>query len=1138
VSVPAIGTQLGSYRLEALLGRGGMGVVYRAQDERLGRKVALKLLASEVSADPRFRRRFLAESRLAASIDHAGIIPIYEAGEADGHLYIAMRYVEGTDLASLLKGEGPLDVERALDLVGQLADALDAAHARGLVHRDVKPANALIAREGEREHVYLADFGVTRHLASETGPTASGGLVGTLDYVAPECIEGRPADALSDLYALGCLLYQCLTGEVPFPRDSDAATIYAHLEDPPRRPSDRRPDLPAAVDESVLRALAKEPEERWPSGAALIAAARAGPPPRAVRAQGRSRRRIAVVGAAAALLVAFLVLLLGRTGGHGSLAVADADAVAVIDPRHATLKGTIPVGASPAQVVAGAGALWATNTDAGTVSRIDPRTRTVSQTVRVGNGPGAVAVGAGGVWVVNTLDGTLSWISPQIAQPVTTIPIGNGPSGVCVAGGAVWVAGEYDRAIVRFDPVSRRTTTTRIDDQPTHLACGGGSVWAGSESAGTVTQLTAGRRGRVLHRTVVGGGAGGLAWGHGALWVANRTAGTVSRIDGRTGEQTAVIPIGERTRPGNVAVAEDGVWISNEQAGTLARIDPARNRLADTPLKVGQRPQGLAVLDGLLWVGVRASGAAHRGGRLRVLHPGIPGGARKDVTAFDPAWMYNNWETLQLTNDGLVVFARTGGRRSDVVVPALAEAVPAPADGGRTYAFRLRPGVRYADGSAVHASDFRHGLERVVARGMSGDYYARVIGADECTAKHCDLSRGIEADDRAGTVVFRLAEPDPDFRYKLAVPSAMPVPARIGRVLRAPVPATGPYMIAGIDDRRRIRLVRNPRFRPTADRPDGYADAITIEEGISPRAAVNAVETGAADLLGGDFGLPATLRGLLRDVATRHPDQLHATPRPITIWAFLNTRRPPFDNRDARRAVNFAVDRSAAVAGKGGEPFVHATCQMLPGSFPGHREYCPYTTAPAAGGAGPWIAPDLARARRLVARSGTRGMRVTVVGPAAFLDGEARLLATTLRRLGYRVRLRLLPDRIDYFPYIADRAHNVQVGPVGWSADYPSAMGFLGPPFGCTALAGGPAQENTSRFCDPPTDRLMRRAQRLPAGDPRADGLWSQVDRRITDQAAAVPLINPQALFFVSRRVGNYQNSRQWGALLDRLWVR
>ena len=245
VSVPGVGTQLGSYRIEALLGRGGMGVVYRATDLRLGRQVALKLLAPHVTQDQRFRTRFLAESRLAASIDHAGIVPIYEAGEVDDHLYIAMRYVEGTDLASLLRAEGPLAPDRAVGLVAQLADALDAAHARGLVHRDVKPSNALIAVEGTAEHVYLADFGLTKHTTTDGRLTATDQLVGTIDYVAPERIRAEQADGRADLYALGCVLFECLTGEVPFPRDSE---VGGDLRAPGGRAAarERAPARPAA----------------------------------------------------------------------------------------------------------------------------------------------------------------------------------------------------------------------------------------------------------------------------------------------------------------------------------------------------------------------------------------------------------------------------------------------------------------------------------------------------------------------------------------------------------------------------------------------------------------------------------------------------------------------------------------------------------------------------------------------------------------------------------------------------------------------------------------------------------------------------------------------------------------------------
>ena len=233
-----IGSELVGYRIEGVLGRGGMGIVYLAEDLRLKRKVALKLLSPELAEDERFRERLLAESELAASLDHPNIVPIYAAGDAAGRIFISMRYVEGEDLKQLLR-RGPLAAEHALALVAQVAGALDAAHARGLVHGDVKPSNVLVTPEAGHEgadHVYLADFGLTRRRAKSALPNGSGQLLGTVDYVAPELIEGRDVDGRADLYSLGCVLYECLAGEPPFPRASDAAVLFAHLDsEPPTR---------------------------------------------------------------------------------------------------------------------------------------------------------------------------------------------------------------------------------------------------------------------------------------------------------------------------------------------------------------------------------------------------------------------------------------------------------------------------------------------------------------------------------------------------------------------------------------------------------------------------------------------------------------------------------------------------------------------------------------------------------------------------------------------------------------------------------------------------------------------------------------------------------------------------------------
>jgi serine/threonine-protein kinase len=276
-SKPDADIQIAGYRIEARVGRGGMGEVYRAVQLDLGRRVALKVLAPELAADDRFRRRFLRESRIAASIDHPSIIPIYQTGEAGGLLYIAMRYVDGPDLATVLRREGRLEPARALAIMAQVASALDAAHEHGLVHRDVKPANILLAagRSGSDGHCYLCDFGLIKQVDSEQAAsalTATDQFVGTIPYVAPEQIEGRAIDGRTDVYSLGCVLFHCLTGSIPFDGSSDVEVIFAHLGKPPPPLSTRAPGLPADLDPIVARALAKSKEDRWPTCSALVAA--------------------------------------------------------------------------------------------------------------------------------------------------------------------------------------------------------------------------------------------------------------------------------------------------------------------------------------------------------------------------------------------------------------------------------------------------------------------------------------------------------------------------------------------------------------------------------------------------------------------------------------------------------------------------------------------------------------------------------------------------------------------------------------------------------------------------------------------------------------------------------------------------
>jgi len=357
--IPRIGDEFAGYRLVALIGHGGMSIVYRAEHIGLGRTVALKLLSPELSEDGSFRERFERESRIAAALEHPNVIPIYEAGEQDGVLYIAMRYVEGADLKTRLRRDGPLQAEQAASLIAQVAAALEAAHQRELVHRDVKPANILVADAagiGGAAHIYLSDFGVAK---SSTGSalTRTGLFVGTADYASPEQIEGKQLDGRADVYSLGCVAYEALTAAPVYEKDSEVAMMYAHLLEPPPKVTDRRPDLPPKVDDTIAKAAAKSRDDRYSTatgfaaafkealGAAPVAATPPTPvgaaetvlapsPPAGTTAEGgaaaaateggggrpgRISRRTWLVAAAVAVL-AGLAILLGvlLTGGNGS----------------------------------------------------------------------------------------------------------------------------------------------------------------------------------------------------------------------------------------------------------------------------------------------------------------------------------------------------------------------------------------------------------------------------------------------------------------------------------------------------------------------------------------------------------------------------------------------------------------------------------------------------------------------------------------------------------------------------------------------------------------------------------------------------------------------------------------------------
>jgi serine/threonine-protein kinase len=611
---PRIGSELLGYRIEALIGRGGMSAVYRAEDLRLKRNVALKLLASELAEDDRFRERFLRESQLAASIDHPHIVPIYEAGEVDGQLYIAMRYVEGSDLKRLLREEGALEPRRALQLLTQLADALDAAHERGLVHRDVKPSNALL---DSAAHLYLADFGLTKSASDRSALTITGRIIGTVDYAAPEQIEGKPVDGRADVYSLGCLLYECVTGEVPFLRDSELAVLWGHVHESPPKASERNPHLPRPIDSVIARALAKSPEKRYETCGDLIEASRKALGLREVVVV-RDRRPVLLAAAgvlvAAGALAAGLVLSLGGGGGpKASLAVAN-NTLVRIDPETNRVAAATSVGRKLRQTVGavnvaeGGNTVWVYNWDDATVSAIDPRTAEVVRTVSIGGSPpstwvNSIAADPSGAWVLSSAvagSGVLTHVRLGFALP-QQFPLGYDPLAVAVGERAVWVAAKRVGvdAVLRISRVTGAVlasvplpgapiTTGGPNPGFQSIAAGGGAVWTArgrtvfridptttritgrvSLPGKQVMEVTAGERGVWI---LVYGSRGNALIGIDPLTLRVQTTIPAPIVEGSQNESEA----------SRLAVDRRAVWWIGADSGNVWRVDPRTGKIVST----------------------------------------------------------------------------------------------------------------------------------------------------------------------------------------------------------------------------------------------------------------------------------------------------------------------------------------------------------------------------------------------------------------------------------------------------------------------------------------------------------------------------------------------------------------------------
>jgi len=602
-----IGSTVAGYRIDALIARGGMGVVYRATHLGLERQVALKVIARELADREGFRERFLRESRLAASLDHPAVVPVFDSREVDGELIVAMRLVAGGDLRRMIDREGPLPPVRAIALLGQVAEALDAAHAAGIVHRDVKPHNVLV--EGDR--AFLSDFGLAKALG-ESGAVSGTSVVGTAEYMSPEQWRGGAVGPAADVYSLGCVLFEALTGIVPYAR----------------KEADTEPEMPAGLDAVIERAVSKDPAARYPSAGALIAAAReregaglaatqvlsestaAGPRERATAALGAGggdggagrRFRLAsvkgLVGIAAALagLVAVALLVLSLVSGDG---------VDVSEP--------VPVGAAPLRIAAAADAIWVTSEPDGTLTRLNPESgAAVGRPIELGAGISGVAVGAGSVWVADPRRGEILQVDPTTGRVVRTIAVGGSPGPIAFGGNRVWVADEAGAGVTAVNARSGEVFKRGLVPHaaPLRLAVGAGGLWVTSASTGAVRRIDLGS-GSPAPPIAVGRGPAGVTVAHGLVWVANSRGDTVSKVDPAIG-QVLGDPIEVGGRPGGIDAGTTTVWVASAAEDAVTRIALESGERIGGPIAVGSEPGAVAVGESAVWVADNGEGAVTR----------------------------------------------------------------------------------------------------------------------------------------------------------------------------------------------------------------------------------------------------------------------------------------------------------------------------------------------------------------------------------------------------------------------------------------------------------------------------------------------------------------------------------------------
>jgi peptide/nickel transport system substrate-binding protein len=530
-----------------------------------------------------------------------------------------------------------------------------------------------------------------------------------------------------------------------------------------------------------------------------------------------------------------------------------------------------------------------------------------------------------------------------------------------------------------------------------------------------------------------------------------------------------------------------------------------------------------------------SQGAAHKGGTFTIL-------ANSAFGVADPAQNYTleQWQLLIDTHDGLVGFAKVGGSAGNKIVPDLATSIPVPTNGGKTYVFHIRKGIKFSNGQTLKPSDFVTTFERQFTVPGPTTFYSGIVGASKCSTKGCDLSKGVVANDSAYTLTINLTAPDPEFMDQLSLPFAFAVPASTSPKLTGNnvPPGTGPYMWKSYNPNSQAVLVRNPYFHvwSAQAQPAGYPNEIIEKYGLQVSDEVTEVLNGQANEVYDGDNIPSDQLSTLN--SSKYTGQVHVNTLTADYYFALNTRRPPFNNLQARQAINYAANRSAYVKIYGGPSLAVPTCQILPPNFPSYTPYCPYT---AGSSHTKWTGPDLAKAKQLVQQSHTAGMKVVVdstndqVGKAF-----AEQMVSDLNAIGYKASTQLLASSIQY-PFVQNSSNSGKwnVGYSAWYQDYPAASDFLNVLLGCgTIHPNSDASPNIAAYCDQATQSKINQAETMGATNPSgAAALWTQVDQADTNAGPWVDMFNPKQIDVLSHNVHGYSWSPQWYILIDRLWL-